>query len=658
MKTIILKSMHLINFKGVRDLKVDFGIKQTSIMGRNGSGKTTVFDAFTWVLFGKDSQDRKQFDIKTLDANGNVIPKLPHEVTIILDVNGEQVKLYRRFKEKWVKKRGQLEEQFTGHEEERIYNDVPCNLKEWGEKISSICTETVFKFITSPYYFTSQKTDVQRAMLIKMAGGISNEEIAKGNKDFKEIADLLTGKTIDELKREIASKKKPIKEEVSTLPERIDERKRDMDIDINFNQVESDLLAKKSELKEVDGQISDIYEAYSKADSKRMEKIKELSALRNKLMQIEMSIKEQHLKDYNEKLAKQSELKREAERLQSQIDKFNDDGQSAYNEIKDCENYRSLLISEWKKINASTITFNDKDFVCPTCHRPFDIDDIEAKQKEMTENFNTEKMRKLSENNAKGKANKKRMDDLKLKLEQSKKMHDEAVKKLDGITSNSLYSETITMPDVSHYIAEREEYKRTSENIQSLEKQTQETVSAPDNAELNAKKQQLEYQIDDLKSKLNMKEVLQRNAKRIDELETQLRTQSQELAKYEKLEYNIQQFSKARIEAIEDKINSMFKNVRFKMFEQQINGGEVETCEATVNGVPYSSLNHAGQINAGIDIINAISSKEGIMAPIIIDNAESVNELLSTNSQIVRLVVTTDDKLNVVNDENRDLFNN
>ena len=227
MKTVIIKEIRLLNFKGLRDLTVEFDPALTEIYGRNGIGKTSIFDGFTWLLFGKNSEDRKQFGIKTYDEAGNIIPKLPHEVSAVLLVDGEVVTLCRRFNEKWTKKRGSAVEEFVGHEEERLYNNVPCSVKEWNEKIAAICPEQVFKFITNPLYFTSQSVDTQRSMLFRMAGGITDEEIAAGNADFAALLASLTGKTMEEYKKEIAAKKRRLKTEIEAIPERIDERRRD-----------------------------------------------------------------------------------------------------------------------------------------------------------------------------------------------------------------------------------------------------------------------------------------------------------------------------------------------------------------------------------------------------------------------------------------------
>lgn len=202
-KRIIITRMDFLNFKGIRDLTVDFDSDLTSIYADNGLGKTSIFDGFTWVLFGKDSKDRKSFGIKTYDESGKTIPRIPHEVTVTLLVNGEEVTLCRRYNEKWTKKRGSAEEVFDGHEEERLYNGVPCSVKEYNDKIAAICSEDVFKFITNPLHFTKQKAEVQRQMLIQMAGGVSDTEIAQGNADFENLLSKLTGKNLEEYKRDI-----------------------------------------------------------------------------------------------------------------------------------------------------------------------------------------------------------------------------------------------------------------------------------------------------------------------------------------------------------------------------------------------------------------------------------------------------------------------
>ena len=647
MKKVIIKQMKLTNFKGLRDFTIEFNDSVTSVLGKNGSGKTTIFDAFTWLLFGKDSEDRKSFNIKTLDAQGVAIPRIPHEVSAILTVDDEEISLCRRYSEKWQKKRGSAAEVFTGHEEERLYNDVPMSVKEWGEKITSICSEQVFKFITNPLYFSAQKTDAQRAMLFRMAGDISDTEIAAGNEDFTALLASFTGKTMEEYKREIQAKKRRIKAEIDGIPERIDERKRDMPEAENWLAIDADLNTKKSQLSEIEKAIADKSQAYKNASDTRLKLQQKLSNIRREKQNREFKIKESVQSDYYEECKSQRELKDNLSLIQNQLSRVRSEMQGYQKDLEALKAKRETLIAEWREIKARTLQFKDDEFICPTCKRPLDIDDIERKQNEMTVNFNTKKASDLEENNRKGQQVKKTTQETETLIKKCEERISELESRIETIKNNPLYGKPLVAPDAAPAIEADEEIKKLSQEIAELEETVNTPIDVPDTAELNEQKKSITDEIDVIKAKLAKKETIERNEARIKELEKQLREQSEELAQLEGIEFTMAAFSKARIEAVENRINGLFSLVKFKMFEQQINGGEVETCEATVNGVPYSDLNNAMTINAGLDIINAICKSEGITAPIFIDNAEAVNELLPTQSQMIRLVVTDDEALTI-----------
>lgn len=647
MKKVIIKRISLLNFKGIRELEINFNEKVTSISGRNGSGKTTVFDAFTWCLFGKDSEDRKAFNVKTLDASGKAIEKIPHEVTAVLSVNGEEITLCRRLKEKWVRRRGSMEEEFTGHEEERLYNDVPMSVKDWNEKINAICTEETFKFITNPNYFPSQKADVQRAMLMRMAGDVSDDEIAFGNDDFQDLLALLSGKTMEEYKREISAKKRTIKADIDGIPVRIEECRRMIPESENWKELEAELEGLQKLVEKVDCRISDKANAFNEANNESLKKQKQLGTLKSERMSVEFNIKNEVLAEYNAQVTKQAEIKRQVSNYENDL--HNEESKLKQNEaeLESLKSKRESLMNEWRETNSRKIVFGENDFVCPTCGRQFDIDDIERKQAEMTSKFNARKASDLEEINRKGQANKQKMNDCEAKISGCKLKIDTLNDKIDTLKSDALFGAVLTAPDSSPAIAADEKYQRLTAEIDALENELANGVKAPDTSELTESKKKYSEEIDGIKVRLSKRDTINKTNKRIKELEDQLRSQSDELSRLEGIEFTMSAFSKAKIEAVESRINWLFKYVRFKMFDTQINGGEVETCEATVGGVPYSDLNNAMKINAGLDIINAICKSEGVSAPIFIDNAESINELTATESQMIRLVVTEDNTLTI-----------
>ena len=648
-KSIRIKSLELMNFKGIRELKIEFGDKTTDICGRNGSGKTTIFDAFTYVLFGKDSRDRKDFNIKTLDENNKPIPRLTHEVKCVLSVNGEDIELIRRYNEKWTKKRGSAVEEFTGHEEERFYNGVPCSVKEYASKVSAFCDETVFKFITNPLHFTAQKTDIQRAMLFRMAGGIHDEEVAEGNSEFLSLLEKLTGKTLDEYKREIAAKKRRIKDAVDGIPARIDERKRDFYNEEDWPMLEAQLEDTKAQLADADKQLTDISEAYRAKDTKKGELWAELAKVRSSKARRADAIESELLKSYREGAQRLIDIRARLDTIERNKVSVKAEIEALTAEQAKLSDERSKLLDEWRAIKAETLTFDEEQFTCPTCGRKYEPEEIEAKQVEMSEKFQQRKAARLEQNRKQGLAVKERIEAASETIDNLEARIAQLDRDAEQLKSDPIFSHQQEKPETASVVAaDREVIELTNKETDIQNQIAAMDEKAPDTSDIQARKGELMAAISELEQRLSRREQNRRNSERIAELEIELQQQSQALAELEGEEYTIAQFSKARVNRIEERINSMFKVVRFKMFEQQLNGGEIETCEAMVNGVPFSDLNSAGRINAGLDIINAICNFEGVYAPIFIDNAESVNAMMPTTSQTIRLVVTEDKSL-VVN---------
>ena len=221
---MILKEMTLINFKGIRAKTFKFTDGINVIRGKNATGKTTILDAFLWCLFGKDSQDRKDFEIKTYDKDNIVIPQLDHEVEIVLFTDRD-VRLKRCFKEIWTQKRGSQDIEFTGHETVYFWNDVPLKMSDYNTKISELVNEWIFKSLTNTAYFHSLHWEKRREIIFSLAGKIEDKELLNDN--LKGVDAILNeGKTLAEAKAEIGAKRKKIKNELNDIPSRIDEAER------------------------------------------------------------------------------------------------------------------------------------------------------------------------------------------------------------------------------------------------------------------------------------------------------------------------------------------------------------------------------------------------------------------------------------------------
>lgn len=652
---ILFKRLTLINFKGIRNLQIEFGERETIISGENGTGKTSVFDAVLWLLFDKDSTGASKFNIKTLDENNKVIEKIEHEVIGVLDTGYEEVTLRKVLREKWQKKKGALEPEFSGNEVLYYCNDVPLKEREYKIKIDSILKEELFKLVTSPYYFNSLKWTDRRDILTKMAGNVSDSEIATQKPEFAELLTLIGRKSFEEYKREIASRKKKLNDDLKMIPTRVDELLRSIPQGIDFDTVAFEVNEYEKQIKNLDEQITDkgkLLEAFYTDKQKKQEHLSQLNSQKFKFEQ-----------DAEKEAAqKNSLLSKGVEEIASDIKTLEGVILNASEELKRLERDRDTkaerktllegriakLREDWEAENAKVLEWDENDFVCPCCKTPFKPDDVEAKKAEMLKNFNEAKDKKLDEINDRGVEYKnelkeldQRLDDLAKDIAQISEEQETRRKQLVDLKEKlGLENKDVKMVTAAELLAADLDYIKLKNQIADLKEEISTMLPNVDTSELKLKKQNVQNLLEEAKKTLAKKEQIERTEKRINDLKMEEKNLSQQIADLEKSEFTMSEFTKTKIDTIEARINGMFSLVKFKMFEQQVNGGESETCECTINGVPYSDLNTASRINAGLDVINALCNFYQISAPIFIDGRESINEILPVQSQVVNLVVS------------------
>lgn len=643
--------MSLLNFKGVRELTVDFDEHETNIYGANHTGKTTLFDAFVWLMFDKDSQDRQNFGIRTYDENNNIIPKLPHEVSACIEVNGVEINLKRCFVENWVKKRGSQEAVYDGNSEERYWNDVPCSKTEFAKKIADICDESIFKLITNPLYFPSMKPAIQRGMLFQMAGELTDADVAASDqKKFANLAEQLSHKTLDEYKREIGAKKKRIKEAIETIPARIDENKRQMPEAEDWSALEKDIKEKEAKIKELDGQIADEGKAYQAKAQETASKAKELAEKKRQRISRENAVRDQLLADYykqveaynNRKIAAQQQnfdISQRRRIAEADMRREKESLLKLQSEVNDKEKRLGKLRDEWRSIKSRVFNPENLETVCPHCGRPYDQSQIDRSIEDQRLSFNAHTTHLLEENKTNGKKLASEVEALKAAINQAEDIINEKDEQLAGLVDKPFTEPQPAKPDVTEGIAADTELQQLDKEIAELEAEIAKPIDNPDTEFLTDGKNLLLDGINDDRRKLAKRDAIAATMKRVDELEEELKSNNEALAELEGIEFNILEFGKAKVAMVEGKINSLFSIVKFKMYERQINGGEVETCECMMHGTPYSVLSNSEKINAGLDIINAICRANEVNAPIFIDNRESATDIIDVDSQVINLIV-------------------
>lgn len=647
---VILKKLVLANFKGIKEKEIDF-TEKTNISGDNATGKSTIFDAYSWLLWGKDSFNRKDYEIKPYDENNDIIHNLESSVVGIFDIDGKEIKFERIYKEVWSKKRGSNTETFTGNTTDFYINDVPKKKKEYEEEIEKIVSEDEFNLLSNPLYFNTilDKKD-RRKILLSLVKDVSIDDVKAANKEFEDLD--LSNYTIEEIQAMAKATCKKINDKLKEIPARIDELEKTKTTE-DFTELEKEKENLKEEIEDLDKKLAGSRNVSEELDKK----YSEISKIKDEISKINSDFedgKNQKLKDLEEE---HTDLRRKITMAEFEINNARKTIELLESDIKTKtetltktkKNLEDMRI-KWGEIQKKRF---DGSLSCPTCGKEFDED----KKEEILKRFNLEKSRQLEMLSESGKENNesvafmneqietldKTIKEEQAKIDKLRKTLDENMQAREKIQGQMDQVKALSLCD-----KKVEEIKGLEDKIKAIEEEIA-NVGKEDNSEILSQKEAYNERLDEVNTKLSNQGL---NAE-LDEKIKKHMDEEKELGKefeiqQEKL-YLCDEYIKTYTHLVSDKINDLFTKVEFKLFDTQINGGIVETAEATYKGVPYGSLNSAAQINAGLDVINSLSKHYEKEIPIFVDNAESVNELVETQSQLITLSVSKYKNLRVEN---------
>lgn len=621
-----LTKLELLNFKGLKSFAINLN-GDVVIRGDNATGKTTVFDSVCWLLFGKDSLDRADFEIKTLDG-GNPIHKVNHEVTgtFTLDEGGT-VELKRVYREKYSSPRGG-DITLTGHTTDYFVDGVPKKEKEYKEVVNTLIDESIFKLITNPLYFNETYSwQNRRKLLLEMCGDIDDAAVINSRDDLRRLAELLEGRTVDDHRKVVAAKKTAINKELDMIPIRIDEAVRNKpETASDKEKLIRDIETLSAGIDEVEKQKAIIKNGFSSTEkeSKIRDINRQLDAQKSKVLS-DYHKQKQHLRgEYEASLTKLKMVEVDRDRCADRRDELN-------KEIERESKRIATLQSEFDAFNAQQ--FNKES--CPTCGQALSAD----KQAALEAEFNTNKSKKIEE--WKG------LIESAVKLKGNYEEQQEIMaSKIDSLTTEaSQYNDA--------YNVKFKEYEAYSEpNLEDdpvyadlkaqlflLEIDDEPGADTEDLTKLDEELSSMKSKKANLETELNKFNLIDDINHRILELESQQQKLVAEKNALDEASFLMDEFIKAKVNMLEENINSKFKLARFKMFNVMLNGNIEECCETTYKGVPYRSMNNAARINVGLDIINALTSYYKVNAPVFIDNAEAVTDFIPVNSQTIKLIV-------------------
>ena len=640
---IKLMRMKLRNFKGIKDLEIDFKGKNTNIYGANATGKTTIFDAFKWVFFNKDSSNRTKFSIKTLDKDNKPIHFLEHEVEVVLNVDGINTTFKKMYSENWVKHRGQEEQELSSHENKYWIDDVPVMQKEYNERVNKLIPEALFKMITDPLYFNETMSEDERKTVLMNIANINtnDEEIMSGYDEYKPILDNLNGRTINDYTKVLKEEIKKLNQQKAQIPIRIDELSKGL-----ISNDETDYTKLENEKNNLNKQLDSIDEELTNVQliaQNNMKKVEELTRKKNELNNLKFKLEVDNSNKYSSEVIKLENEKSVAEgrirNASSELGQLLIENENQGNAIK-------RLREEWYQVENEQLEIDEKNFICPTCGREYPEEKIYEIREKAKQDFIKNQEEKKNEINKEGQARKNIVKKNKLRIaelqQQLKQYNDELIIINSKLKENEENQKNAKPFDIN----EVPEYKEKLVEIEKLQKEVDGLISG-DTTSLKARKAEIKAKYDEVDKLIKSKEEQENIKLRIKEYEDEEVEISNKINELEHQVFLIEKFSKLKVDLFENAINSHFNLVKFKLLTENMNGAIEETCIATVDGVPFDDLNNAKKITAGLDIINTLIKFEGKSAPIFIDNRESINELYNIDTQIISLIVTNDPILRI-----------
>lgn len=654
MKTIQLTRMELQNFKGVAQATYEFS-SQTNICGGNGTGKSTIYEAYLWCLFDKN-QSGNSPKVQPLDENNEVRHKLTTSVRLHLTIDGNPLIVERTLKENWVKPRGTAELVCKGTTSEYAINEVPLTLSQYNQKLTEIMPLDRWFLISSIGIIPNMEQKACRAALQAIAPAIDERAIAA--KYPAVLKALNDGLTIEELQATVKQGKKQAQANLDGIPAALEAQDR-LRVNDNFDlldnsikSIDEEIAAKQAEIDKAQKQTID------EADVQRANKRRaDLNKTMQMIAEYEQRANAAYNKHYNDITSELDKVSTEAEQIACRIKS----GKAQATIIeKDINIYRSQISNlreQWKAKFAEEYQEPTINGVCPTCGQPLPEFHLFAARNKAREEWNARKAAALTQIQRDAESAKARIDQLAKENDEMKAKNEADAARLPLLQAqaNELTARRAKLLTAEQILANDEEYQKALRAKAEIEERiaTEAVAKQPNlnSVRIDALKGEI-AEITELRDQLLKRLAGRDTNERIDAERARLENEQSDLAnliaEYEGKEAQIQAYRKAKITAVEEGVSSLFTMVHWKMYEPNLtNDGEKEICQAIINGIPYEQQNSATRVNAGIDICNGFAQAYGVSVPLIIDNAESVTETLPTNGQSIKLTVVAGSELKI-----------
>lgn len=645
---IRLKSIHLENFKCHKSLTITLDGRNASIYGDNATGKTSVYDALTWLLFGKDSagNGEKNIEIKPLAPDGSVKDhQAITEVEAVLLADGEEICLKRTYKEAWSTKRGSSEATYDGNTSEYFVDGVPCKANAYKSRVAELVDEEQFRLLTTVSYFPDKLPwQKRREALFSLFGALTDIQIMETDERFTPLMEAIGKLPLADFKKVVTQKRKGFMATRDEVPARISECEKTIS-DLSG----TDFDGAEAQLSILNGRLNSLNEELLAIQQNTAVQRKEIELKKAKL-DLESIERDNDRYRATQKSAVPSisTMEEELRRVRSGLDSGKRSLEMRLRDIQKCDEAIAAAREKWKQINAEQFTAKD---TCPTCGQRLPENQIQGsisafeadKKRRCNELVNQSQVYKAD----KGQFQKEEQETRQYiqELEANIREIEDRIQRAKAISSETVIAD---MPD---YVEKKSAAQAAVTAIGAELTKIQEDAAFAASG-LKSRMSEVKAEISRVSGIAGLRNAYDYAQRRIKELREDAQAAADNLSQLDRLLYLMEEFSRYKASFVEGSINERFRIARFRLFREQANGGVEDRCDVVYDGVPYIGLNNGMKINVGIDIINTLSRAYGVTVPLFVDNAESVTNLEKCDCQVVRLVVSESDKELRIRNEN------
>lgn len=529
-----IKTLKIQNFKKVDNFELGFDKANWKIYGDNGVGKTTLFDAYIWLLFGKDSKDNTDFNVRKINQ---ITKELQHNteimVEVALDIDGKELRLKKIQKEKWTKSRGSSELVLSGNTNEFYVNDVPTKESEYKAKVSSFCnSEKEFKLVSFLGFFNRLDKKEKRQMLFDLVKDITDEELANSVafdleaqkislnqkeivEDFKARIKEVGFENVRKIAKDSANK---ISKEIDSIPLIINEIYNSLTTEEAKEEIEK-------KLEEVDDKINQV--SSEKAKSSNLQELVRLKNEKQERLNKAYSLKDELTRkisvEENDK-AKQESIMFTIKQTKEQYQKNRETLIDKYNEIKS------------RKFEGAT---------CPVCHREYP----EEMKEQLFKDFEELNKKELADNITEGK----RVSQAIATMQQDIEKCEENIKRCE-----------------TEIASLKEQLKVISFDTIDIDEKVAKLSSGATESEYEAKLAALNAEKRALLEKVIRIENNEKSKQKIDELNNQIKEKQKAYGYYLIMQSLCDKFIEMKVNRLTESINKQFRITRFKLFNQAL----------------------------------------------------------------------------------------